>query len=57
MIMAVDDDRSGQIEFEEFLGIIQNSEDGEASAKINMFFKDMSNGKIGNKNLSFGINV
>ncbi len=44
MIMAVDDDGSGQIEFEEFLGIIQNSEDGEASAKINKFFKDMSNG-------------
>lgn len=57
MIMAVDDDQSGQIEFEEFLSIIQNSDDGEASAKINRFFKDMSNGQIGDKNLSFGINV
>ena len=44
MIDAVDDDKSGQIEFEEFLSIIQNSEGGGSSAKINKFFQDMSQG-------------
>lgn len=57
MIDAVDEDGSGLIEFEEFLDIIQNTECSENSSKIKEFFKDMSQGKLGDKNLSFSINV
>lgn len=57
MIEAVDDDGSGQIEFEEFIGIIQQSQEGQRGSKINQFFKDMSNGKLGDQNLSFSVNV
>lgn len=57
MIDAVDEDGSGLIEFEEFLDIIRNTDTGETSAKMNQFFKDMSNGKLGDKNLSFSVNV
>mmetsp|Transcript_8515 Transcript_8515/g.14347 ORF Transcript_8515/g.14347 Transcript_8515/m.14347 type:complete len:243 (-) Transcript_8515:53-781(-) len=57
MIEDVDEDGSGMIEFEEFLLIIKNSDANEKTAKINQFFKDMSNGKLGNKDLSFNIIV
>lgn len=57
MIDAVDEDGSGLIEFEEFLDIIQNTDTGETSAKINKFFKDMSNGELGDERLSFSVNV
>lgn len=52
MIDDVDDDGSGQIEFAEFLLIIKGSEGSknEKSEKINQFFKDMSQGKIGSHN-------
>lgn len=52
MINDVDDDGSGQIEFAEFLLIIKgdNSSKDEKSEKINQFFKDMSQGKIGSHN-------
>jgi len=64
MIDLVDDDGSGCIEFKEFLSIIEmndssggNSALKEKTAKINQFFKDMSNGKFGSKGLSFNLIV
>lgn len=44
MINAVDEDKSGMIEFHEFLTIIKNSDGNEKTAKINKFFKDMTSG-------------
>lgn len=57
MIEDVDEDGSGMIEFEEFLLIISNSDANEKTAKINQFFKDMSNGVLGSKDLSFNVIV
>ena len=65
MINLVDDDGSGQIEFKEFLTIIEMSSDNaeghesikEKIGKINQFFKDMSNGKFGDEGLSFPLIV
>ena len=57
MIMDVDDDGSGQIEFPEFLMIIKNSDASEKTARINKFFKDMSNGVLGSKDVSFNLIV
>lgn len=58
MIDEVDEDKSGQIEFDEFLMIIKNSsEQNPKNAKINKFFKDVSNGKIGSRDLNFGVVV
>ena len=57
MIASVDEDGSGQIEFDEFLMIIKNSDGDEKTIKINKFFKDMSNGVLGSKDLSFNIIV
>ena len=59
MIDEVDEDGSGMIEFEEFLLIIKNSDKGgnQKTAKINKFFKDMSNNVLGSKDLSFNIIV
>jgi hypothetical protein len=45
------------IEFDEFLQIIKNSDASEKTAKINKFFKDMSNNVLGTKDLSFNIIV
>ena len=52
MISDVDEDGSGQIEFEEFLLIIKNSDTNEKTAQINQFFKEMSNGTLGNGKLN-----
>ena len=58
MIDEVDEDGSGMIEFDEFLLIIKNSNGGDSkTAKINKFFKDMSNDVLGSKDLSFNIIV
>ena len=61
MIDDVDDDGSGNIEFPEFLGIINGKGGGSSQESgeegVNKFFKDMANGKIGNKDLSFEVNV
>ena len=57
MIEEVDEDKSGQIEFDEFLMIIKNSDAQSKNAKINKFFKDMSSGKLGGKDLNFSVFV
>lgn len=58
MIDSVDEDGSGMIEFDEFLLIIKNSDKAnEKTAKINKFFKDVSNNVLGSKDLSFNIIV
>jgi Ca2+-binding EF-hand superfamily protein len=68
MIDQVDDDGTGAIEFEEFLCIIKNASPGhenghmdkegrDRDAGVDKFFKDMANGKVGKKDLSFGLNV
>ena len=57
MIEEVDEDGSGQIEFDEFLLIIKNSDASSKNAKINKFFKDMSMGKLGGKDLNFSVFV
>ena len=54
MVDKVDDDGSGVIEFAEFLDIVNGA---SAEEGVNVFFKKMANGKIGNKDLSFGVNV
>ena len=53
MIDEVDEDGSGQIEFDEFLLILKNTINDPKSAKINQFFKDMSSGDLSSKDLSF----
>lgn len=58
MIKLVDDDGSGMIEFQEFLGIIKNADANEKTAQINQFFKDMTSGKLsGGEDLSFNLLV
>ena len=49
MVMKVDDDGSGQIEFPEFLKIIKGDENDMATKKITIFFKDLCNGKFGDR--------
>ncbi len=56
MIDVVDADGSGQIEFNEFLSILKNSND-ERTAKINYFFKKMASGKLADGDLSFPLLV
>lgn len=59
IVREVDEDGSGQIEFDEFLLIIKNSnsDSNNKTAKIHKFFKDMSNGNLGSKDLSFNVIV
>jgi hypothetical protein len=56
MIDRVDDDKSGQIEFPEFLKIIKGNDDPE-TRKISWFFKDLCSGKFGNRDVSFPVFV
>ena len=55
MIDSVDENRSGEIEFPEFCSIILNSggNHNSASAKMTIFFKKLTSGEIGMKDLSF----
>lgn len=55
MIDNVDLDGSGQIEFPEFLAVVKNSgvDPESASAQMTAFFKKLTNGEIGQKDLSF----
>ena len=57
LILSVDDD--GDIEFPEFLNIIIGTdvESNEKTEKLKNFFKDMSKGKLGKKDVSFNITV
>lgn len=55
MLMKVDTSGDGEIEFDEFLAILKGGEAG--GVQISQFFKDMSKGKIGSKDLSFNIIV
>lgn len=57
MIDSVDTDRSGSIEFFEFLAIIKSSQASEKTAKINKFFKDMTSGNLGSDGVSFSMFV
>jgi len=58
MVKQVDEDGSGEIEFQEFLGIIQNNDGDEKSAALYKFFKGVTNGTIGGNNeLSFNLLV
>lgn len=57
MIDSVDEDGSGQIEFEEFLGIIKGSNATDKTIKINKFFKDMTTGKLASEGISFSMFV
>ena len=57
IVNEVDEDGSGMIEFDEFLLIIRNSDSNPKTAKIHTFFKDMSNGNLGSKDLSFNVLV
>ena len=56
MIDIVDEDGSGQIEFDEFLSIIKNDSD-ESTSKINNFFKELASGHLGGGDLSFNMIV
>ena len=51
LIKEIDDD--GEISFEEFCDIVKNSEKNEQTQVLNQFFKDLSSGSIGDKNLNF----
>lgn len=55
MVDLVDEDGSGKIEFGEFLSIIKNADANEKTAKINKFFKDLTNGNLnsGSEDISF----
>lgn len=55
MIAHVDLDGSGEIEFPEFLAIIKNTgcDPLSSAAKMTQFFKDLTSGKMGQKDLSF----
>ena len=53
MIDMVDVDGSGQIEFNEFLLIIKMSNASSKTAKINKFFKDMTQGVLAIEGLCF----
>ena len=55
MVKDVDANRSGEVEFNEFLNIIINGKN--SSNPTDKFFKELANGKIGKKDLNFAINV
>lgn len=53
LIASIDDD--GEIEFHEFCDIIKNSEKNLETQFLNKFFKDLSSGALGGKELSFNM--
>ena len=57
MIELVDEDGSGMIEFSEFLSIIRDSGENEKTKLLRDFFKDLAQGSLGSKDVSFPIFV
>lgn len=46
LVSLVDSDKSGKIEFDEFLKIINSSKDEKGRNQLTIFFKNLVNGKI-----------
>ena len=57
MVNQVDADGSGVIEFDEFLGIIKNADKDQGTREITDFFKKLTSGEIGSKDISFSLFV
>lgn len=57
MVDAVDDDGSGCIEFPEFLDILKGSGSSESTKEMATFFKKLTTGEIGSKDISFSLFV
>ena len=57
MIAMVDEDDSNQIEFNEFLTIIKNSDGNESTSAIKKFFSDLNAGVYGDRKVSFSLLV
>lgn len=55
MVDKVDDDGSGEIEFKEFKKIVKG--DGDSNGPIMNFFRDLFNGKFGDRQQSFPVFV
>ena len=55
MIQDVDDDHSGEVEFDEFLSIVRNNK--LSAHPIDKFFRNMADGEVGHKDLGFAVNV
>lgn len=55
MVDSVDEDGSGQIEFNEFLSIIKNTDGDQKIGKINKFFKEVTSGTLAETDLSFNL--
>ena len=53
MVLVVDDDGSGMIEFLEFLQIIAGSDEDEKTQAITQFFKALSQGAFGEDPIMF----
>ena len=57
LVDAVDEDKSGMIEFDEFLNIIENSEKSAATRDITVFFKKLTAGGFDMEDISFSLFV
>ena len=53
LIDLVDEDGSGEIEFNEFLSILKNNSGGEQSRAIKVFFEGLAQGKFGSTEIPF----
>lgn len=53
LVLAVDDDGSGEIEFPEFLDIVKGKSGGEKTKVITEFFQSLTNGKFDTKEIAF----
>jgi len=54
---AVDEDKSGCIEFDEFIGIIKNSGKNKSTQDITEFFEKLTTGGFDMKDISFSLFV
>ena len=53
LVMLVDDDGSGNIEFPEFLDIVKNKNGNEKTKVITEFFQALTNGQFSTKDIAF----